>query len=261
MGQFKGSLVLARIHGGRLWSIAVAWIWVWSRGKRAGIHRAVMHRRSRARAARARVDPRGSDGAEAAPRRLFPQVQPRRHADSQCLRPTDARRPVRGAPGAARDPKFALLRATEASRGLGGPRPAARGKGARGRDWRAAECTRERLVRELSKAPCYINSGAIVARNGAIGVELLRRWTSADFTGAPVSQEARLWIRRRCRPRSNEMTTQVCLARVERSSAERVRSRATRLQHANARCWLGQRRPGRHVGLRCAAGEVSVAEI
>ena len=51
MGQFKGSLlVLARIHGGRLWSIAVAWIWLWSRGTRAGIHRAVIHRRSRARA-------------------------------------------------------------------------------------------------------------------------------------------------------------------------------------------------------------------
>ena len=44
-------MVLARIHGGRLWSIAVAWIWRWSRGRRAGIHRAVIHRRSRARAA------------------------------------------------------------------------------------------------------------------------------------------------------------------------------------------------------------------
>ena len=31
-----------------------------------------------------------------------------------------------GAPGAARDPKFARLGGTEASRGLGGPRPAAR---------------------------------------------------------------------------------------------------------------------------------------
>ena len=52
MGQFEGSLlVLARIHGGRLWSIAVAWIWRWTRGTRAGVHRAVIVRRSRARAA------------------------------------------------------------------------------------------------------------------------------------------------------------------------------------------------------------------
>ena len=68
------------------------------------------------------------DGAEAALACVAgsQQVQPRRHADSQCPGAHRRQTARAGAPGAARDPKFARLGGTEASRGLGGPRPAAR---------------------------------------------------------------------------------------------------------------------------------------